>query len=167
MPTPITTLKKLHLETITRLTHIHTHLTATHRNLQHNQPGYPTNTTGTHNTPQLNDDGTPPGLERFLNHPPDTPTPQHLEQLIHQIHQLTLQLHTLTQTWNDNTPKPQPARTPTGGDCIACTRYCTGSHNDRLRAGLCDACRKHRQRHPHLERGDWLLTRKKELTQPT
>lgn len=32
------------------------------------------------------------------------------------------------------------------GHCEDCNRYCTGTGNDRLRLGLCDACRQRQQR---------------------
>jgi hypothetical protein len=56
----------------------------------------------------------------------------------------------------------KPRRTASGGDCVACSTYCSGTHNDRLRAGLCDPCRKHWQRST-LERGDWMLERRRAL----
>jgi hypothetical protein len=41
-----------------------------------------------------------------------------------------------------------------GGECIACDRHCSGAETDRLRSGLCDACRHAWSRwkaagHPH------------------
>lgn len=33
-------------------------------------------------------------------------------------------------------------REPSGGDCLACVRYVSGTRTDRLRAGYCDSCRK-------------------------
>lgn len=49
------------------------------------------------------------------------------------------------------------------GSCEACTKVCrptVKNPDNRLRSGLCDACRKHWARSGITDRGDWLLTRR-------
>ena len=164
----LTTIQRQTLETLTRLTAIHPQLTQTWQALRDAQPGYPTNTNPTHTTPHLKPDGTPPGLDRYLNTPdPATHDLKQLTHLTHQIHQLTTQLHELTRRWT-TTPTPNtPQRTPTGGDCIACGRYTPGTPNDRLRAGLDLSCYQSWRR-SKLDRQQWLHQRKQQLaTNPT
>ncbi len=43
------------------------------------------------------------------------------------------------------------------GHCRACDRDCSGVENDRLRGGLCDACRKRFHRTPELWEHDQVL----------
>lgn len=53
------------------------------------------------------------------------------------------------------------------GECLACDRYVAGTASDRLRAGLCDADRKHWERHrgEHADRQAWLISRRAELAE--
>lgn len=51
------------------------------------------------------------------------------------------------------------------GACVACGHVCrpTDNPHDRLRAGLCDPCRKAWDRASRPERGSWIITRRREL----
>lgn len=53
------------------------------------------------------------------------------------------------------------------GSCDCCSRYCrpgvTGSEHDRLRAGLCPACRSAWDRAGRPERGPWIIARRLSL----
>jgi hypothetical protein len=76
-------------------------------------------------------------------------------------------VHGLVTGWADSSTSPheggvKPRRTASGGDCVACSTYCSGTHNDRLRAGLCLACYQDSRRST-LERGDWMLERRRNL----
>lgn len=48
--------------------------------------------------------------------------------------------------------------TPGQGDCLVCGQHCSGVEHDRLRSGMCDACRKRDSRladaHPGWDRQD-------------
>jgi hypothetical protein len=60
----------------------------------------------------------------------------------------------------------KPRRTASGGDCVVCATFCSGAHNDRLRAGLCNPCRVHWQRWNATnngDRGEWMLERRRAL----
>lgn len=50
------------------------------------------------------------------------------------------------------------------GHCLACDRWVPGTHNDRLRAGFCNACRasyqRWRQVRPHGDRTGFVLWRR-------
>lgn len=160
------------IETIARLHHAgHNIHTATHE-LRTLQSAYPTNTTGTGTTPRLNDDGTPPGLDRHLFRQ-DQPTQDlhRLTQLLRALLSTSAELQSLCTRYTTTTdPNDDDTQQRVGeGDCQACGRYCTGqADNDRLRSNLCDACRTHHRRwtqaNPTLDRGEWLLHRRRSLT---
>jgi hypothetical protein len=80
-------------------------------------------------------------------------------------------LHDIVTRWgapsdNHHEGGVKPRRTASGGDCVACSSYCSGTHNDRLRAGLCLACYQDSRRST-LERGDWMLERRRALLTQT
>lgn len=160
-------LKRQHLEIIARLSAMQTHLGDCLANLRDAQPGYPT-ATGGGGAPRLDAAGNPPGLDRYLDQP--DPAAHELQLLIKTTRQMLNQatvLHDIVTRWgapsdNHHEGGVKPRRTASGGDCVACSTYCSGTHNDRLRAGLCDPCRKHWQRST-LERGDWMLERRRAL----
>ena len=152
-------------ETITRLLHTTQLLTPATTALRDAQPGYPTNTAS--NTTRTS--GPPTGLDRYItttdpaahdNRQLDT----HLTSLLNHA----TQLHQLLTRWGTPiTDQPTIQRHASGGDCHACAKYCSGADGDRLRAGLCNACRMHWRRwstdHPTHDRGDWLLQRRRQL----
>lgn len=149
------TLKK----TIQLLTQSLTQLQDTLQELNLNQNGFPTSK-GTGTTPQLNDDGKPQGLDRYLNQP--DPAAQDLTTLttiIQRTHNNALQLHRITTQW----ATPSTAAThQRGTGCLACLRYVPNTDTDRIRSGLCMACHRSWTR-SQLDRGDWMLQRKKQL----
>jgi hypothetical protein len=49
------------------------------------------------------------------------------------------------------------------GSCLACARHVAGSATDRLRAGMCDACRKAWERDGRPDRAWWCRRRSEEL----
>lgn len=139
---------------------------AAHAALRNQQPGYPTNTSGGSGAPQLSESGTPPGLDRYLerNDPAAHAARQLDTTLIAAVRNLDT-VRSIVATWAaDIHPDAQPVleRKVSGGDCAACNRYCTGTANDRLRSGMCNACRMAWQR-SGLERGEWLLGQRREL----
>lgn len=56
---------------------------------------------------------------------------------------------------------------PGSGTCLACSRWVTGSEQDRIRSGMCDACRtwvrRHMERH-QVDRGDAIVARRRMLS---
>lgn len=140
--------------------------------LRDGQPGYPT-ATGGGGSPRLDAAGNPPGLDRYLAIPdPYADDQRRLDQLLPSIvRQIDEVQSILTRhgTTIDPTAQPTIERTRSGGDCLACGRYCSGNAatDDRLRAGLCSACRMHWRRwsyaNPTRERGEWMLERRRSL----
>lgn len=135
------------------------------------QPGYPTNTagTGTRTT------GHPAGLDRFVTtSDPAAHAARRLDQILRSLIAQTTELQSICATWStDIGPEGQPRleRRASGGDCLACNRYCSGAHDDRLRSGLCVACYHHHRRwsieHNTADRGEWMLARRRELATNT
>jgi len=168
MHTP-TTRHRLLIETQTRLRATTHYLPDANRALRDAQPGYPTNTGGGGSTPRLDAAGNPPGLDRYL----DTPDPaayatRRLDQLLTTLLASATELHELVTTWAiPVTDQPTIERKRSGGDCLACSRFVSGSIDDRLRAGLCLACYQHHRRwaveHDNADRGEWILARRREL----
>ena len=162
-----TELKRQHVEVIARLTAMQTHLATCVANLRDAQPGYPT-ATGGGGAPRLDAAGNPPGLDRYLSQP--DPAAHELELLIKTTRQMLNQatvLHDIVTRWGAPSGSiheggVKPRRTASGGDCVACSSYCSGTHNDRLRAGLCMACYQDYRR-TTLERGDWMMQRRRAL----
>ena len=160
-------LKRQQLEVIARLTAMQSHLADAIAALRDAQPGYPT-ATGGGGAPRLDSAGNPPGLDRYLNQP--DPAASDLRLLVTStltmLNAATV-AHDIVARWgvasdDHHEGGRAPRRTISGGDCVACGSYCSGAHNDRLRSGLCDPCRKHWQRST-LERGDWMLERRRNL----
>ena len=137
-----------------------------HANLRDAQPGYPTSTGGGGSSPRLNEDGTPSGLDRhLLGNDQAAVDLAMLDALTRRLRNTAADIARIVDAWTGKIePGSQPVieRKASGGDCLACGTYCSGAHNDRLRAGLCDPCRKAWSRST-LERGDWLLERRRQL----
>lgn len=134
------------------------------------QPGYPTSTVGGGGTPRLSADGTPSGLDRYLIGPnPAAEDLRNLRRAAIAAHNATREIQTILARWN-TTAVTGDDRPRSGGTCHACNRYCTGGA-DRLRSGLCDACRHSWTRYQERarrdagagDRGDWLLERRRIL----
>lgn len=140
--------------------------------LRDGQPGYPT-ATGGGGSPRLDAAGNPPGLDRYLAIPdPYADDQRRLDQLLPSIvRQIDEVQSILTRhgTTIDPTAQPVVERVRSGGDCLACGRYCSGNANtnDRLRAGLCLACYQHHRRwsidNHTSDRGEWMLERRRDL----
>ena len=166
----ITAIRRDLLEVLARITAIDPDLLAAWVNLRDAQPGFPTSTGGSGSAPTRNDDGHPAGLERHLGRPdPAAEDLRLLDLEALKLNRCAASLHDLVTRWASGTGtedgKAERTRL-TGGDCVACARYCSGK--DRLRAGLCDACRHAWGRwtaNHSGDRGDWLLERRASLTQ--
>ena len=160
-------IKRQQLEIIARLTALQPHLAAAMEALRDAQPGYPT-ATGGGGAPRLDAAGNPPGLDRYLDQP--DPAAHDLRTLMTKTSQMLNAVsvaHDVVLRWgapsdNHHEGGVAPRRAASGGDCVACGCYCSGAHNDRLRSGLCVAC-YHDQRRSPLERGEWMLQRRRAL----
>lgn len=164
-------LKRQHLEIIARLTAMQIHLAEAMAALRDAQPGYPT-ATGGGGAPRLDSAGNPPGLDRYLNQPdPAAHDLRTLSDMTKQMLTAAAVVHDIVARWgapsdNHHEGGVAPRRAMSGGDCVVCGTYCSGAHNDRLRAGLCDPCRKHWQRWTAGnggDRGDWMIERRRNL----
>lgn len=161
--------RRQHLEVIARLKDIQgTDLLTCIANLIDAQPGYPTGGSGGGGAPTLDAAGNPPGLDRYLDKP--DPIVAQLNLLVAESKKMSDSasvIHDIVSRYADSSPSPYeggitPRRTASGGDCVVCATYCSGAHNDRLRAGLCNACRVNWQRST-LDRGEWMLERRRAL----
>ena len=154
------------LEILARLSAATERLGAASAALRLAQPGYPT-ATGGGGSPRLNAAGNPPGLDRYLTMPdPAAADARRLDTLLAHLLAEATELHSIVNTWATVvTDQPTIERRASGGDCLACSRYCSGADGDRLRAGLCNACRMHWRRwqgdNPTRERGEWMLERRR------
>ena len=163
-----TDVKRQHLEIIARLMAMQVDLPSALANLRDAQPGYPTGGSGGGAAPTLDAAGNPPGLDRYLDKPDEAA--RNADLILTYTRQMlnsAVIIHGLVTGWADSSTSPHeggvaPRRTASGGDCVVCATYCSGAHNDRLRAGLCDPCRKHWQR-SSLDRGEWMLERRRNL----
>ena len=132
--------------------------------------GYPTSTGSSGGGGStLNEAGKPTGLERYLG--ADDPARDDLRRIVahlRTIHAETRLALDLVARWTTSVPgveggRALPAKTLSDGNCIACSAYCKGSEDDRLRAGLCNACRVSLHRYTNDrrgDRGDWLRQRR-------
>lgn len=138
-----------------------------------NLPGYPTSTGGGGGLSTLNADGNPGGLERFVTAP--NSAGEDMRALRRSAIAATNAARSaleVTRRWTGSavTLAEEP-RARSGGDCIACGIYCSGSVADRLRSGLCDACRQSWRRYQERgateqgggDRAEWLLTRRRDI----
>jgi hypothetical protein len=134
--------------------------------------GYPTNKGGSGGGSSLNDAGKPAGLEKYLG--ADDPARDDLRQitaLLRTIHFNARLALDLVGRWTTTAPgveggRALPAKTKSDGNCVACSAYCTGSEDDRLRSGLCNPCRVSLHRYTNDRRGDrhdWLLERRRSI----
>jgi len=161
--------RRLLVEIGQRLNTTAPHMIEAATRIRDDQPGYPTATGGT----GTRTSGLPSGLDRYLTMPdPAAHAARRLEHILRTMLTLSAELHSLVTVWSaDVAPDAQPTieRTRSGGDCLACGRYCSGNAatDDRLRAGLCSACRMHWRRwsdvNPTKDRGEWMLERRRSL----
>jgi hypothetical protein len=168
MTRPLPAIRHDLVEALARITAIQTSLEAAYAELRFQQPGFPTSTGGGGSAPQLQDDGHPGGLDRIvLSEDPAAHDLSTLSRAAGQINDRAAELHRVVSVWASGAANPKAKHSLSGGDCHACGRYCSGSATDRLRAGLCNACRMAWQRahavDSRLERGDWLLARRRAL----
>lgn len=160
-----TTRQQQHLinDTLHRTLTNHHLLPTANTNLRNAQPGYPTSA-GNGNGPNLNDDGTPPGLDRHLTDPV-TKDQQEINKLIERMHTDSIRLNTLLTNWTTHT---DTTHNTNGSDCEACGTHITKP--ERLRAGLCNACRMHYRRWCETNSGDrheWMWQRRAATAQTT
>jgi hypothetical protein len=159
--------KRQHLEIIARLMAMQVDLPSALANLRDAQPGYPTGGSGG-GAPTLDAAGNPPGLERYLDKPDEAA--RNADLILTYTAQMlnsAVIVHGLVTGWADSSTSPHeggiaPRRVASGGDCVVCATYCSGAHNDRLRAGLCMPCYQDQRRSP-LDRGEWMLERRRNL----
>lgn len=162
-------LRRTIVETIARLRAIEGVLPAAVDALRDAQPGFPTSSGGGGSTPTLDAAGNPPGLDRHLVTPdPARDALRRLDQSSTELLRSATLMYDIVTRWSatiDPHAQPKIERRASGGDCVACARYCSGADGDRLRAGLCNACRMHWRRwqgdNPLRDRGDWLLERRR------
>lgn len=160
--------KRQHLEVIARLMAMQVDLPSALANLRDAQPGYPTGGSGGGAAPTLDAAGNPPGLDRYLDKPDEAA--RNADLILTYTRQMlnsAVIVHGLVTGWADSSTSPHeggvaPRRTASGGDCVVCATYCSGAHNDRLRSGLCMPCYQDSRRST-LERGDWMLERRRSL----
>lgn len=154
------------IETLARLTAAIELIGPASAALRDAQAGYPASTGGG-SAPRLDAAGNPPGLDRYLTVPdPAGHDARRIDTILPTLNSLATELHSLLVTWGTPvTEQPSIERRASGGDCLACSRYCSGADGDRLRAGLCNACRMHWRRwqgeNPTRDRGDWMLERRR------
>ena len=69
---------------------------------------------------------------------------QWLDELFGQVTQAVARLRRIHQLdyLVEHRGDGRVGRQVTGGECLCCERYVSGSASDRLRGGLCDTCRK-------------------------
>jgi len=135
-------------------------------------PGYPT-TTGGGGAPSLGAGGTPGGLDRFVTQShPAADDMRTLRQGAIAAANASRSALSVAHRWlaTPVLPVDEP-RARSGGDCVACGLYCSGAERDRLRSGLCDACRQSWRRYQDRaaqqmgsgDRGDWLAERRRDI----
>lgn len=140
------------------------------RQLRLSQPGYPTSSRGGGGASALADDGTPSGLAKFVMRPDRASVDlRDLDRLLLTAREQVAQLHRIVSLWSSAPSRDEKVTTPAGqGECQACATFCSGADNDRLRSGLCNACRVAYQRWQKANGADrfrWLIERRAELSE--
>lgn len=153
-----------------RILAIDTGLPEAVRQLRLAQPGYPTSSRGGGSSPALADDGTPSGLARFVTTPDRASTDlRELDRLLLNARAQIVAAHRIVSLWSAQPSRDEKVTTPAGqGECQACATFCSGADNDRLRSGLCNACRLAYQRWQKANGADrftWLIERRAELSE--
>lgn len=129
-------------------------------NLRKYAAGFPTQNDGGGAT--LNEDGTPAGLDKYLNDP-TVADRRAIERIVQRMHADSIRLNVLLTEWT-TTANNEPETN--GNDCEACGVHITKP--ERLRAGLCNACRMSWQRWSQRNKGErheWLWQRRRATAQ--
>lgn len=161
-------LRRTIVETIARLRAIEGVLPAAVDALRDAQPGFPTSSGGGGSTPTLDAAGNPPGLDRHLVSPdPALDALRRLDQSSTELLRSATLIYDIVTRWGAPPARPdETTMARSGSDCRCCERFVSGSPNDRLRAGLCQACYRDWLR-SHSEwggdRGEWMLARRRAL----
>lgn len=150
-----------------RIVVIHKLIDPAVENLRDAQPGYPSGLGSGGGAPSLNDAGKPQGLERFvMRRDPAMADQRQLDELTVQARRLVTEMHRIVSVWS--TPQRiggEVVERLSGSECVVCNRYVSGSATDRLRAGLCNACRMRFARWKKINRGtrhDWMTAERGE-----
>lgn len=127
------------------------------------QPGYPTSSGGAFGNMQLGDDGTPSGLECYVLRRDEALLDQAmLRNLIAETQGHVTALHQIVVKWSS--PPATISNIEQDSSCVTCERHCSGKGEDRLRAGLCPACRMQWQRWRKEHNGtrhEWMTARRR------
>jgi hypothetical protein len=137
--------------------------------LREDEPGYPTSSMGGGGAAMLNEDGTPPGLERYLfREDAAAAALKDLDRLIASAQANCADAHRIVQVWavevSSEPIEPMAGR----GECVVCEHVVAGTMDDRLRAGLCSPCYQSWRRWIKANKGDrhdWKRTRRVELSE--
>ena len=140
-----------------------------HASLRYAQPGYPPGGGGGGGV--LNDDGKPAGLERHLFSVDRAAAELRLVETSLQTALNAMRpAYDVCARWSategvEGAVAPLRGRTASGGECVCCGAYCSGAANERLRSGLCNACRLRWMRSGAPDRGEWLLSERARLAE--
>lgn len=150
---------------------VHRDLDAALVSLKESQPGFPTSSMGGGGGPTLSEDGTPPGLLRFvLRMDPASRDLDELGERMIKARRELIEIQRIVTTWSQApfAGSDEPTLTKFDTDCIACQRYCSGAPSDRLRSGFCPACHSSWQRWRKANKGDrhaWLTLRRRQVAE--
>lgn len=152
-----------------RILTVHRDMAGALKTLREGQPGFPTSSMGGGGHGQLSDDGTPAGLLRFvMRQDPASRDLADLDEHLLKAKASMVEVYRIVETWSRPPSKAGLNGPRSGGDCLACDRYCSGSATDRLRAGFCPACHASWQRWRRSEGGsrhDWLTIRRRAIAE--
>jgi hypothetical protein len=137
--------------------------------LRDDEPGYPSSSMGGGGAATLNEDGSPPGLERYLfREDAAAAALKDLDRLIAAAQANCAEAHRIVQVWSVEVTI-DPVESMSGqGECVVCTHVVAGTIDDRLRAGLCPRCYQSWRRWIKANKGDrhdWKRTRRVELSE--
>ena len=150
-----------------RIVAIHERIDTAVENLREVQPGYPSGVGSGGGAPSLNDAGKPQGLDRFvMRRDPAMIDLRQLDERLYKARVEMREIHRIVSIWS--TPQRiggEIVERTAGSECLVCARYVSGSSTDRLRAGLCNACRMRLSRWKKTNRGtrhDWMTAERGE-----
>lgn len=150
-----------------RIVAIHDRLDVAVANLRDVQPGYPSGAGSGGGAASLNDDGKPQGLDRFvMRRDPAMADLRQLDERLYKARVEMREIHRIVSIWSSSQQiGGQPVERSAGSECVVCARYVSGSATDRLRAGLCNACRMRFSRWRKTNGGtrhDWMTAERGE-----